>query len=126
MQKTKMAVAADSINETPATASILAENEKTAMSVTQPTATELSAAEIEAQRAIALCMSLNRCMAPAYHRVQAYNFDIQGLVGFDMHLRTVGVVGDGAAAAVCAKLFGAFGAQVTAATSVDDLPSVST
>lgn len=80
--------------------------------------------EVEAQRLVAICMSLNRCMVPAYHRVKAYNFDIQGLVGFDMQLRTVGVVGNNAAAACCAKLFEAFGATVATAGPADDLSSL--
>ena len=52
---------------------------------------------------------------------QNYNFDIQGLVGYDMQLRSVGVVGDNDAAKCSEKLFGAFGCTTTSASPSDDL-----
>ena len=62
----------------------------------------------EAQRAVASAMALNRAMLPANARVKSFNFDINGLVGFDMQNATIGVVGDSAAAAASIKYFGAF------------------
>ena len=76
---------------------------------------EADPAAAEAQCAIALCTTLNRALVPANLRVKQFNFDLDDLVGFDMQLTTVGIVGDGAAAAASAKLFGAFGGTVLSA-----------
>eukprot|EP00127_Corallochytrium_limacisporum_P003847 Clim_evm61s153 gene=Clim_evmTU61s153 len=48
-----------------------------------------------AEHAATLAMTLNRKMHLAVERVKNGNFSLNGLVGFDMHGRTVGVVGTG-------------------------------
>lgn len=48
-----------------------------------------------AEHAITLMMTLNRNMYKAQTRTLQGNFDLSGLVGFDMHGKTVGVVGSG-------------------------------
>jgi D-lactate dehydrogenase len=48
-----------------------------------------------AEHAIALIMALDRKIHRAYYRVREGNFTLQGLAGFDVHGKTVGVVGTG-------------------------------
>lgn len=46
-----------------------------------------------AEHAIALILTLNRKIHQAYYRVREGNFALNGLLGFDLHGRTVGIVG---------------------------------
>ena len=48
-----------------------------------------------AEHAIALIMGLNRKTHKAYYRIRDGNFSINGLLGFDMHQKTIGVLGTG-------------------------------
>ena len=48
-----------------------------------------------AEHTIALMLALNRKLHRAYNRVREGNFALEGLVGFDMHGKTVGVIGTG-------------------------------
>jgi D-lactate dehydrogenase len=48
-----------------------------------------------AEHTLALVLSLNRRIHRAYNRVRDGNFSIEGLLGFDLHGKTVGVVGTG-------------------------------
>lgn len=48
-----------------------------------------------AEHAIAMLMTLNRKTHRAYLRTRDHNFALSGLLGFDMHGKTVGVVGTG-------------------------------
>lgn len=48
-----------------------------------------------AEHAIALLMTLNRKTNRAYIRTRDHNFALNGLLGFDMHGKTVGVIGTG-------------------------------
>ena len=48
-----------------------------------------------AEHAAALMLSLNRKTHKAYYRTRDGNFSINGLIGFDMHGRTAGVIGTG-------------------------------
>ena len=47
-----------------------------------------------AEHTVALILTLNRKTHRAYNRVREHNFSLGGLVGFDLHARTVGVVGN--------------------------------
>src|SRR4029453_19407865 len=47
------------------------------------------------EHTIALMLALNRKVHRAYNRVREGNFALAGLVGFDMHGTTVGVIGNG-------------------------------
>ncbi len=70
--------------------------------------------EAVAEHTVALMLSLNRGIHRAYLRVREGNFTLDGLLGFNMHGRQVGVVGTGRiGAAVVAILLG-FGARVMA------------
>ena len=48
-----------------------------------------------AEHTIALILALNRKVHRAYNRVREGNFALDGLVGFDMHGKTVGLIGTG-------------------------------
>lgn len=48
-----------------------------------------------AEHSMALLLSLNRKIHKAYLRTREFNFNIQGLTGFDLYGKTVGVIGTG-------------------------------
>lgn len=67
-----------------------------------------------AEHVIALLMTLNRKTHKAYNRVRDGNFALEGLLGFDVHGLTVGVVGTGAIGSIVAQIFRGFGCQILA------------
>jgi D-lactate dehydrogenase len=67
-----------------------------------------------AEHAVALLLALNRKLYRAYNRVRDSNFSLEGLVGFDLHGKTVGVVGTGKIGAVFATIMAGFGCRVLA------------
>lgn len=73
-----------------------------------------------AEHAVALILALNRKVHRAYNRVRDGNFALHGLLGFDLHGRTVGVVGTGAIGTVFARIMRGFGCGVLA---VDPAPN---
>ncbi|MGE0160819.1 MAG: 2-hydroxyacid dehydrogenase [Gemmatimonadales bacterium] len=68
-----------------------------------------------AEHAVGLVLSLNRKLHRAYPRVRDGNFSLDGLLGFDLHGRTVGVVGTGHIGTVFARIMSGFGCRVLAA-----------
>ena len=67
-----------------------------------------------AEHAVGLMLTLNRKFHRAYARVREQNFALDGLMGFDMHGKTAGVIGTGKIGeAACAILRG-FGCRVLA------------
>jgi D-lactate dehydrogenase len=67
-----------------------------------------------AEHTVALMLSLNRKIHRAYARVRKGNFALDGLLGFDLFDRTVGVVGTGKIGAVVARILVGFGCRVLA------------
>lgn len=67
-----------------------------------------------AEHAVALILSLNRKTHRAYNRVRENNFSLDGLVGFDLHQKTVGIIGTGRIGSVLAKILRGFDCQVLA------------
>jgi D-lactate dehydrogenase len=67
-----------------------------------------------AEHAVALVLALNRKIHRAYARVREWNFSLEGLVGFDLHGKTVGVVGTGRIGRATAAIFHGFGCPVLA------------
>jgi D-lactate dehydrogenase len=65
-----------------------------------------------AEYATALLLCLNRKIHKAYHRVREGNFDLNGLQGFDLYQKTVGIIGLGAIGSLFAKICLGFGCQV--------------
>jgi D-lactate dehydrogenase len=67
-----------------------------------------------AEHTVGLMLTLNRKIHRAYVRVREGNFALDGLLGFDMHGRTVGIVGTGKIGAVVARILTGFGCRILA------------
>jgi len=67
-----------------------------------------------AEHALALILTLNRKTNRAYNRVREGNFSLEGLMGFDLHDKTVGVVGTGKIGMIFARIMGGIGGRVLA------------
>ncbi|GAB5441060.1 MAG: 2-hydroxyacid dehydrogenase [Fuerstiella sp.] len=65
-----------------------------------------------AEHTLALLLALNRRIHKAYGRVREGNFALQGLLGFDLHGKTVGVVGTGKIGEVVVQILRGFGCRV--------------
>jgi D-lactate dehydrogenase len=65
-----------------------------------------------AEHTVALILSLNRKICRAYARVRDGNFALDGLLGFDLHGRTVGIVGTGKVGMLVAKIMRGFGCDL--------------
>lgn len=67
-----------------------------------------------AEHAIALLLTLNRKTHRAHARIREGNFSLEGLSGFDLHGKTVGIVGTGRIGQVAATILRGFGCHVLA------------
>ncbi|WP_299362711.1 2-hydroxyacid dehydrogenase [uncultured Paracoccus sp.] len=67
-----------------------------------------------AEHTLALILTLNRKTHRAYNRVREGNFALDGLLGFDLHGKTVGVVGTGQIGEVVVRILTGFGCHVLA------------
>jgi len=67
-----------------------------------------------AEHTVGLLLTLNRKIHRAYNRVRELNFSLSGLVGFDLHGKTVGIVGTGRIGRITAQIFRGFEAEVIA------------
>jgi D-lactate dehydrogenase len=67
-----------------------------------------------AEHAVALILTLNRKTHKAYNRVREGNFSLERLTGFDLHGKTVGVIGTGKIGSVFAQIMLGFGCRVLA------------
>ncbi|SEJ70965.1 D-lactate dehydrogenase [Pseudomonas linyingensis] len=65
-----------------------------------------------AEHAVALVMALNRRIHRAFNRTREGDFSLHGLTGFDLHGKTVGVIGSGQIGAVFARIMLGFGCRV--------------
>lgn len=68
-----------------------------------------------AEHTVAMMLSLNRRIYRAYNRVRESNFALDGLLGFDLNGRTVGIVGTGQIGVVVAQIMRGFGCTVLGA-----------
>lgn len=73
-----------------------------------------------AEHAVALVLALDRKIHRAYARVREWNFALDGLVGFDLHGKTVGIVGTGRIGRAAARIFRGFGCVVLVHDPVQD------
>jgi len=73
-----------------------------------------------AEHTAALILTLNRKTHRAYARVREGNFALDGLLGFDLHGRTVGIVGTGRIGAAFARIALGFGCRVLASDPEPD------
>jgi len=67
-----------------------------------------------AEHTVALLLTLSRRTHRAYNRVREQNFSLNGLVGANVHGKTVGVVGTGKIGRITAQIFRGFDATVLA------------
>lgn len=73
-----------------------------------------------AEHAVALCLTLNRKIHRAYNRVREHNFSLNGLIGFDLAGKTIGVIGTGKIGRIAAQIFRGFDMR---ALAYDPYPS---
>lgn len=76
--------------------------------------------EAVAEHAMAMILTLNRKTHKAYNRVREQNFSLNGLLGFDLHGKTVGIIGTGNIGKAFAKIITGFGCKVLAFDIVTD------
>ncbi|MBL8148491.1 MAG: hypothetical protein JNN15_01010 [Blastocatellia bacterium] len=67
-----------------------------------------------AEHTIGLILALNRKIHRSYSRVREGNFALNGLLGFDLRGRTVGIVGTGKIGQVVAEIIKGFGCKLLA------------
>jgi D-lactate dehydrogenase len=65
-----------------------------------------------AEHAVALILTLNRNIHHAYNRVREGNFELNGLVGFNIAGKTVGIVGTGKVGTALASIMKGFGCRL--------------
>ena len=67
-----------------------------------------------AEHFIALLLTLNRKIHKAYNLTREFNFSLAGLIGFDLHGKTVGIIGTGKIGQIFANICTGFGMTVLA------------
>jgi D-lactate dehydrogenase len=70
--------------------------------------------EAVAEHAVAMLLTLNRKTHKAYNRVREQNFSLNGLMGFNLHGKTIGVVGTGKIGKAFCKIMLGFGCKILA------------
>ncbi|WP_428232074.1 2-hydroxyacid dehydrogenase [Flavobacterium sp.] len=70
--------------------------------------------EAVAEHAFAMILTLNRKTHKAYNRVREQNFSLNGLLGFDLFGKTIGIIGTGNIGKAFAKIALGFGCKVLA------------
>jgi D-lactate dehydrogenase len=65
-----------------------------------------------AEHAVALVLALTRKINICTKQVQEYNFTINNLIGFDLHGKTVGIIGVGKIGGIFAKIMHGFGCTI--------------
>ena len=73
-----------------------------------------------AEHAMALLLTVNRRIHKAYNRTREFNFSLQGLTGFDLYGKTVGIIGTGKIGRIFANICKGFGMKILA---YDKFPS---
>jgi D-lactate dehydrogenase len=65
-----------------------------------------------AEYAVGMILAMNRHIHRAYQRVREGNFRLDGLLGYDLHDKTVGVVGTGRIGAIFTRIMSGFGCHL--------------
>jgi D-lactate dehydrogenase len=65
-----------------------------------------------AEHALALIMTLNRRTHRAFNRTREGDFSLRGLTGFDLHGKTVGIIGAGQIGLTFARIMAGFGCHL--------------
>jgi D-lactate dehydrogenase len=76
--------------------------------------------EAVAEHTAAMLLTLNRKTHKAYNRVREQNFSLNGLLGFNLYGKTVGVIGTGKIGKAFCKIMLGFGCQVLAYDIYED------
>lgn len=76
--------------------------------------------EAVAEHAFALILTLSRKTHKAYNRVRENNFSLEGLTGFNIHGKTVGVIGTGAIGRAFCRIAKGFGCTILAFDLVEN------
>jgi D-lactate dehydrogenase len=76
--------------------------------------------EAVAEHAVAMLLTLNRKTHKAYNRVREQNFSLNGLLGFNLYGKTVGVIGTGKIGKAFCKIMLGFGCTVIAFDLYED------
>ncbi len=71
-----------------------------------------------AEHALAMIMTLNRKTHKAYNRIREQNFSLNGLLGFDLYQKTVGVIGTGHIGEVFCRILHGLGCNILACDPV--------
>lgn len=67
-----------------------------------------------AEHAVGLMLALNRKIVAANNQVHNQNFSVDNLIGFDLHNKTVGIIGTGKIGSIFAKIMHGFGCNIVA------------
>lgn len=70
--------------------------------------------EAVAEHALAMLLTLNRKTHKAYNRVREQNFSLNGLLGFNLHGKTIGVIGTGHIGQAFCRILTGFGCRILA------------
>lgn len=70
--------------------------------------------EAVAEHTLALILTLNRKTHRAYNRVRENNFALNGLLGFNLHGKTAGLIGTGLIGLATARILKGFGCELVA------------
>lgn len=73
-----------------------------------------------AEFAIGMMLALSRKIHRAYNRVREGNFLLHGLIGFELHGKTVGIVGTGKIGSVLARILQGFGCLLLAYDTIEN------
>ena len=73
-----------------------------------------------AEHATALLLSLNRKTYKSYNRTREGNFNINGLLGFDLHGKTAGIIGTGLIGRCLVPILQGFGMEILANDAYPD------
>lgn len=82
--------------------------------------------EAVAEHCVGMMLCLNRKLHKAYNRVRDDNFSLVGLLGFNLHGRTVGLIGTGRIGLATARILSGFGMNILCydvAPQPEQLPS---
>lgn len=76
--------------------------------------------EAVAEHAVAMLLTINRKTHKAYNRVREQNFALNGLLGYNLHGKTIGVVGTGKIGKAFCNIMLGFGSNVIAYDLYED------
>ncbi len=73
-----------------------------------------------AEHTVGLLLALDRKVYKSYQRTKKYNFSLDGLLGFDINGKTIGVIGTGKIGKIFIKIMKGFGANILAYDVYED------